>query len=83
MFAVIIGFLLALAFLGLPLAIIALFVLSVLDQRSERASESGRKVTSTDQERVVRYVEWGRREQSQNASYLTRSQAGASVRPRR
>jgi hypothetical protein len=75
MFATIVGLLVALAFLGLPLAIIILFVLSILDQRSERASESDRKVTSTGQDRVVRYVEWSRQEQHQNAGYLGRPQA--------
>jgi hypothetical protein len=53
------GLLLALVFLGLPLAIIVLFVLSILDQRSARASATDPRVTSTDQDRVVRYVEWG------------------------
>jgi hypothetical protein len=80
MFAMIMGLLLAVAFLGLPLAIIVLFVLSILDQRSERASESDWKVTSIDQDRVVRYVEWGRQAQSKSASYLAQPQAGASVR---
>jgi hypothetical protein len=83
MFAMIIGLLLALAFLGLPLAVVVLFVLSILDQRSERASESDRRLTSRGQENVVRYVEWGRQELPQNAGYLARSQAGAGVRSRR
>jgi len=74
--------LVALILLGLPLAIIVLFVLSILDQRSKRTNESDRKLTSTGQDRVVRYVEC-RQEQRQNVSYLARSQAGASVRLRR
>jgi len=59
MYAMTMGLLLALAFLGLPLAIIVLFVVSILDQRSEWFIESDPNVTSTDQDRVVRYVEWG------------------------
>ena len=77
MFATIMGLLLALAFIGLPLAIIVLFVLSILDQTSERANKIDQGV-STEQDRVVRHVQWGRRE-----SYLARSEAGASVRHRR
>ena len=59
MFAMAMGLLLALVFLGLPLAIIVLFVVSILDQRSERVRGSDPRVTSTNQESVVRYVEWG------------------------
>ena len=59
MYAMAMGLLLALAFLGLPLAIIVLFVHSILDQRSERFGGSDPRVASTDQDSVVRYVEWG------------------------
>ena len=83
MFATIMGLLLALAFVGLPLAIIVLFVLSILDQTSERANKIDRGVVSTEQDRVVRHVQWGRRETPQNSSYLARSEAGASIRQRR
>jgi len=83
MFATIMGLLLALAFIGLPLAIIILFVLSILDQTSEGANRIDRGVVSTERDGVVRHVQWGRREKRQNSSYLARSEAGASVRRRR
>jgi len=59
MFAMAMGLLLALVFLGLPLAIIVLFVVSILDQRSERVRGSDPRVTRTNRDSVVRYVEWG------------------------
>jgi hypothetical protein len=49
MFAIVIGFVLTLIFFGLPLGIIALFILSVLDQKSggtESASQDAPTLTS-------------------------------------
>jgi hypothetical protein len=58
MFGTIIGMLVALVCLGLPLAIIVLFVLSILDQRNKRTSESDLKLTKTDRDGVVVHVDW-------------------------
>jgi hypothetical protein len=58
MFAVIAGSLLALFFLGLPLGIIALFILSIVDQRAARIGRRHRKSTTISQDNqnnVVRY----------------------------
>ena len=49
MFAVIAGIVLALFFLGLPLGIIGLFVVSVIDQKSTSASRRDRKLTAIGQ----------------------------------
>jgi hypothetical protein len=57
MFAVIAGSVLALFFLGLPLAIIGLFIMSIVDQRSPRTGRKDRKSTTISQEIVVRYPE--------------------------
>jgi hypothetical protein len=57
MFAVIAGIVLALFFLGLPLGIIGLFVMSVIDQKSTIASRKGRKLTAIGQTIVVRFPE--------------------------
>ena len=57
MFAVIAGIVLALVFLGLPLGIIALFILSIVDQRATRTGRRHRKSTTTSQDNVVRYPE--------------------------
>jgi TM2 domain-containing membrane protein YozV len=57
MFAVIAGIVLALVFLGLPLGIIALFILSIVDQRSTRAGRWRRTSTTIRQDNVVRYPE--------------------------
>jgi len=57
MFGTIMGMLVALICLGLPLAIIVLFVLSILDQRNKRTSESELKLTSARRDEVVVYVE--------------------------
>lgn len=55
MFAVIAGIVLAVFFLGLPLGIIALFVISVVDQKSTRAGRKDRKLTAIGQTIVVRF----------------------------
>jgi hypothetical protein len=57
MLAVIAGIVLALFFLGLPLGIIGLFVMSVLDQKSTRVSRKDRKLTAIGQTIVVRFPE--------------------------
>jgi hypothetical protein len=57
MFGVIAGIVLALLFLGLPLGIIALFILSIVDQRAVRAGRRLAKSTTISQENVVRYPE--------------------------
>jgi hypothetical protein len=57
MFAVIAGIVLALFFLGLPLGIIGLFVVSVIDQKSMRASRRDRKLTAIGQTIIVRFPE--------------------------
>jgi hypothetical protein len=57
MFAVIAGIVLALLFLGLPLGIIGLFVISVIDQKSARTSRKDRKLTAIGQTIVVRFPE--------------------------
>jgi hypothetical protein len=57
MFAVIAGIVLALFFLGLPLAIIGLFIMSFVDQRSPRAGRRDKKLTTTKQDIVVSYPE--------------------------
>jgi hypothetical protein len=54
MFAVIAGSVLALFFLGLPLAIIGLFIMSIVDQRSPRTGRRDKKSTATSPEIVVR-----------------------------
>jgi hypothetical protein len=64
MFATIVGLVLALCFLGLPLAIIGLFIMSIFDRSNkrdaagEKQSESDEKVTHSRRDRSVRYVEW-------------------------
>lgn len=57
MFALIAGSVLALFFLGLPLAIIGLFIMSIVDQRSPRTGRRDKKFTTTSQKIVVRYPE--------------------------
>jgi hypothetical protein len=57
MLAMICGVVLALSFLGLPLAIIGLFIMSIVDQRSPRTGRRDKKITTTRQEIVVRYSE--------------------------
>jgi hypothetical protein len=57
MLAMIYGVVLALSFLGLPLAIIALFIMSIVDQRSPRTGRRDKKITTIRQEIVVRYSE--------------------------
>lgn len=57
MFAVIAGIVLALVFLGLPLGIIALFILSIVDQRTTRAGRRHRKSTTISHDNVVGYPE--------------------------
>ena len=56
MFALIAGIILALFFLGLPLGIIALFVMSTIDQKSTRTRKD-RKLTAIGQTIVVRFPE--------------------------
>jgi hypothetical protein len=56
MFAVIAGIVLAIFFLGLPLGIIALFVMSVIDQKSA-STRKDRKLTAIGQTIVVRFPE--------------------------
>ena len=56
MFAVIAGIVLALFFLGLPLGIIALFVMSIVDQKSA-STRKDRKLTAIGQTIVVRFPE--------------------------
>ena len=57
MFAVIAGMVLALFFLGLPLGIIGLFVMSIIDQKRPGASRKDRKLTAIGQTIVVRFPE--------------------------
>ena len=57
MFAVIAGIVLALFFLGLPLGIIALFILSVVDQRAAGIGRRHKKSTTISQDNVVRFAE--------------------------
>jgi hypothetical protein len=57
MFAVVAGIFLAIFFLGLPLGIIGLFVLSVIDQKSPSSSRRDRKLTAIGQTIVVRFPE--------------------------
>jgi hypothetical protein len=57
MFAVIAGVVLALFFLGLPLGIIALFIISIVDQRAGGIGRRHRKSTTISQDNVVRYRE--------------------------
>jgi hypothetical protein len=57
MFAVIAGIVLALFFLGLPLGIIALFILSVVDQRAAGIGRGHKKSTTISQDNVVRFPE--------------------------
>jgi Flp pilus assembly protein protease CpaA len=52
MLAIVIGFVLALAFFGLPLGIIGLFILSILDQKS-REAESAAQDTPTLESQAV------------------------------
>jgi hypothetical protein len=59
MFAVIAGSVLALFFLGLPLAIIGLFIMSIIDQRSPLGRRRAKKLPTTSQEIVIRYPERG------------------------
>jgi hypothetical protein len=57
MFAMIAGIVLALFFLGLPLGIIGLFILSIVDQRAIRTGRRHKKATTIRQDNVVRYPE--------------------------
>ena len=57
MFAVIAGSVLALFFLGLPLGIIGLFILSIVDQRATGTGRQHGKSTTISQDNVVRYPE--------------------------
>jgi hypothetical protein len=57
MFAVIAGIVLALFFLGLPLGIIALFIMSIVDQRAAGIGRRHGKSTTISQDNVVRYPE--------------------------
>jgi hypothetical protein len=57
MFAVIAGIILALFFLGLPLGIIGLFVMSIIDQKSASMSRRNRRLTAMGQTIVVRFPE--------------------------
>jgi len=57
MFAVIAGVVLALVFLGLPLGIITLFIMSIVDQRATGIGRRHRKSTTISQDNVVRYPE--------------------------
>lgn len=60
MLAMICGVVLALSFLGLPMAIIGLFIMSIVDQRSPRGRRRGKAlITTTNHEIVVRYPERG------------------------
>jgi hypothetical protein len=70
MFGTIIGMLVALVCLGLPLAIIVMFVLSILDQRNKRTSESDPKLTRTGRDGVVVHVDWSSRSDPR-AGHLT------------
>jgi hypothetical protein len=47
MLAMLIGMLLALTFFGLPLAIIGLFIMSVVDRRNKRAVQHDRKSSAS------------------------------------
>ena len=49
----------ALFFLGLPLAIIGLFIMSIVDQRSPRTPRRAKKLTTAGQEIVIRHPERG------------------------
>ena len=57
MIAMIAGIVLALFFLGLPLGIIGLFILSIVDQRATGAGRRHRKSTTISGENIVRYPE--------------------------
>jgi hypothetical protein len=59
MFAVIAGVVLAFVFLGLPLGIIALFIMSIVDQRNTSAipGRRHRKSTTISQDNIVSYPE--------------------------
>jgi hypothetical protein len=57
MFAVIAGIVLALFFLGLPLGIIALFIISIVDQRATGTGRRHGKSTTISQDNVLRYPE--------------------------
>jgi hypothetical protein len=59
MFAMMAGAVLALFFLGLPLAIIGMFIMSVLDQSSTWIGRSDRKLTNAREDVIVRYPERG------------------------
>jgi hypothetical protein len=52
MFAEFVGFLLALCLFGLPLAIIGLFILSIIDQSDKRTVESNQSSHLSDPKRV-------------------------------
>jgi hypothetical protein len=54
MLAMICGVVLALSFLGLPLAIIGLFIMSIVDQRSPRTGRRDKRSIATSPEIVVR-----------------------------
>jgi hypothetical protein len=57
MFAVIAGVVLALVFLGLPMGIIGLFVMSVIDQKAPGIGRRQRQSKTIGQDNIVSYPE--------------------------
>ena len=57
MLAMALGVVLALFFLGLPLGIIGLFIISIVDQRTTGIGRKDKKLATISQDNIVRYPE--------------------------
>lgn len=57
MFAMVAGVILALSFLGLPLAIIGLFIMSIVDQRSPKTGRGSGTAAKPSEDIVVSHAQ--------------------------